>query len=130
MNTEKFANEILDQLHPGDWSANKAHTIAVLERFKKQCQSTASQPNKLITFKDHGQDFLQWLVAPDGKVLDCEPAQSGIWCKYLVYNFDKLKVGGRVEIGKNNHEMTINYVLEAIEETALDSIRGYKKITA
>lgn len=41
-------------------------------------------PNSLIEFEDNGQDFLQWLVAPDGTILDCGPLQFSVWSKCKV----------------------------------------------
>lgn len=40
--------------------------------------------NTLVEFEDNGQDFLKWLVAPSGEVIDCAPMQAAIWVGKMV----------------------------------------------
>lgn len=70
----------------------------------------------LIRFEDHMQDFLAWEVLEDGTITDSLPFQFSIWSKWTITNFNELKVGGYVEIKKDDKEMTIKYPIEEIRE--------------
>ena len=46
-----------------------------------------------IRFEDHGQDFLEWDLDADGKVIESRPCQSWVWCGRLVVNHGSLRPG-------------------------------------
>jgi hypothetical protein len=70
-----------------------------------------------ITFEDHGQDFLEWDIDENGKVIDCRPFQFSVWSKVTVTN-KEFKVGGRVKYTGMGLSGRINY---PIAEIALDN---------
>ena len=79
-----------------------------------------------IHFEDHGQDFLTWDVNIEtGKVVDCAPFQSSIWCGGTVDNVDNLETGGQVEYTvKYGHEsLLINYPIEDIEALEVEEVK-------
>jgi hypothetical protein len=41
-----------------------------------------------VFFVDEGQDFLEWDIDPQGKVVACRPFQSEIWVGTIVHNKD------------------------------------------
>jgi hypothetical protein len=41
-----------------------------------------------VVFVDDGQDFLEWDVNDNGKVIDCSPFQGEIWIGTIVHNKD------------------------------------------
>lgn len=47
-------------------------------RSKKPAPTLYMGPPVTVTFKDHGQDFLEWDIS-DGKVVACRPFQAAIW---------------------------------------------------
>jgi hypothetical protein len=73
--------------------------------------------NTLITFEDHGQDFLTWELDENKKVVDCQPFQASTWCKSQVVN-EQLAVGEYVIIETKHTAsgyLTIKYPIEKIE---------------
>lgn len=68
-----------------------------------------------ITFKDNGQDFLEWTVSNAGKIVKCEPFQFAIWKKWTVIKPQELKARGFVEITRGNEHMIIKHPIEKIE---------------
>lgn len=46
-----------------------------------------------LTFEDHGQDFLRWIVDPDGNVLEAQPFQSDLWTQVQVVGIQAMKPG-------------------------------------
>lgn len=42
-------------------------------------------PAVTVTFKDQGQDFLEWDIR-EGKVVECRPFQASIWCGREVHS--------------------------------------------
>lgn len=74
-----------------------------------------------ITFEDHGQDFLEWMIDDKGKVVDCQPFQASIWTKCYVMNTHKLRVGGPVVIFAITGDLlTMNYPVEKLETLTTD----------
>lgn len=72
---------------------------------------------RIITFQDHGQDFLKWTITPTNRIEDCQPFQGSIWCNKYITN-DELFVGGFVTILTTDHPsgiLTIKYPIESIE---------------
>lgn len=53
---------------------------------------------KKIFFEDNGQTLLQMTVDQYGTITECFPCPSWHWEKYQVVNFEKLKIGGNVEL--------------------------------
>lgn len=41
-----------------------------------------------VFFKDEGQDFLEWDINDEGKVVACRPFQGDIWIGTTVHNKD------------------------------------------
>ncbi len=72
-----------------------------------------------ITFEDHGQDFLRWVIQ-DGKVIECEPFQAGIWVGKEVISRRgsakcRLMPGDKVYIrGDDGYPRSIKYPIECI----------------
>ena len=58
-----------------------------------------------ITFRDGGQDFIDWYVR-DHTVIDCQPFQGSIWVDKYVVN-DTVKRGGIVVIANDNGDTTM-----------------------
>lgn len=50
-----------------------------------------------VVFKDDGQDFLEWDLDIDGKVVDCRPFQGWVWNGTTVLNKD-IKPGDLLDI--------------------------------
>lgn len=46
-----------------------------------------------LEFEDHGQDFLDWDLDANGKVIGCGPFQAFAWVGGKVLGFAKLKAG-------------------------------------
>jgi hypothetical protein len=74
----------------------------------------------IITFEDHGQDFLMWIIDENSKIIDCKPSQFSIWGGFTVMN-DKLRVGDLVRIKKGKERLTIKYPVANIQ---LDNVTG------
>ena len=54
-----------------------------------------------IIFEDDGQDFLEWDIGSEGKIIDSRPFQAGIWGDRTVKNKEMeipLKPGGFVYV--------------------------------
>lgn len=49
-----------------------------------------------VKFEDHGQDFLEFDVEADGKIVGVRPFQFSTWSKHKVMNMEWLKVGNWV----------------------------------
>lgn len=62
-----------------------------------------------IEFEDRGQDFIEWTIAADGTVHDCQPCQAWVWCGGRVTNLDQLKEGGEVVFHGYLGQNTIAY---------------------
>lgn len=67
-----------------------------------------------ITFKDQGQDFLEWIIDENKKVIACKPLQFSIWKDAKVLN-EKLKVGGRVAILLDGQTLAVKHPIEKVE---------------
>lgn len=64
--------------------------LALERRLRKLAKVVIS-----IQFEDHGQDFLQWGLDAEGKVIDCTPFQGWLWTKYTVVNHTELRKGSK-----------------------------------
>lgn len=56
-----------------------------------------------IRFEDHGQDFLEWDLDVNGKVIECRPFQASIWCGRLVMNNTELRKYSKVVLDGGNN---------------------------
>ena len=66
-----------------------------------------------VTFKDEGQDFLEWDIEK-GKVVACRPFQEWVWKGVKVHN-RKILPGDRLEItGKDGIRLTIIHPVESV----------------
>lgn len=66
-----------------------------------------------VTFKDEGQDFLEWDIE-NGVVVACRPFQEWLWKGTKIHN-RKIRPGDRLEIsGSDGVRRTINYPVESI----------------
>lgn len=75
----------------------------------KALESRLRRLSKVVTtirFEDHGQDFLEWDLDANGKVIECRPGQAGIWCSRHVVNHKSLRKGVYVILDNMN---TVNY---------------------
>lgn len=73
-----------------------------------------AKPVKTITFEDHFQDFLEWDLAADGRVVGCRPCQAWHWCDATVLNHAELRKGDRVYIRIQGRELSIKYPLAKV----------------
>jgi len=72
----------------------------------------------VLTFEDHGQDFLRWELDAKGTVIGCEPFQASIWCGNVVTDHGKLVVGETLRYkspGDASSTDSIRYPLVRIE---------------
>jgi hypothetical protein len=52
-----------------------------------------------ITFEDHGQEFLEWVIRMDtGAVISCTPFQQWVWVGKLVDRSQTFSVGNKVRL--------------------------------
>lgn len=73
--------------------------------------------NAILTFQDHGQDFLTWQIEKD-RVVDCTPFQASTWVGSQILNPDELAVGKCVVIKckhKSSGTLEIKYPLEGFK---------------
>jgi hypothetical protein len=70
----------------------------------------------IITFKDHGQDFLEWELDEKGVVVESRPFQTSIWAGNVILDYKRLEVGDLVHyFSKEDGQLnTINYPIESI----------------
>lgn len=71
-----------------------------------------AQAVRTIEFQDHGQDFLEWDLDKNGKVVECRPFQGWMWEDRVVLN-ERLRKGSHVQVtGKyDGDELVIKYPL-------------------
>ncbi len=71
---------------------------------------------RLITFEDHGQDFLKWLINEDNVIVHCEPFQSWLWNGRKVLT-ETLVVGGNIKFVTNTYPegIELKYPIKSIE---------------
>lgn len=68
-----------------------------------------------VTFKDEGQDFLEWYIE-NGVVVACRPFQEWLWKGIQVHN-RKIRPGDHLEItGKDGVRRTMLHPVESITE--------------
>lgn len=71
---------------------------------------------KKIHFEDKGQDFLWWIIDPEGKVIDCGPFQKSFWVGSAVFLPD-LEVGEPITyMNRFGDDRILNYAVTKIEE--------------
>jgi hypothetical protein len=67
---------------------------------------------KTVHFEDHGQDFLEWDVDTQNKVVACRPYQSSVWVgKRLVA---APKKGGKCAYMHDGELHTIKYTVTKV----------------
>ena len=72
-------------------------------------------PDCTVTFKDHGQDFLEWDIE-NGVVVGCRPFQGSVWGGRRVMNLEPIKVGDAIAIlTKHSGIIFINYLVRKVE---------------
>jgi len=78
-----------------------------------------------VVFVDDGQDFLEWDIDGEGKVVDCRPFQGWVWNGTIVHNKD-IKPGDHLDITlprgtrtKLNHAVEKVIPIETVEVDAL-----------
>lgn len=78
--------------------------------------------NTIITFQDHGQDFITFEATQEGKIVDVQPFQFSVWSRYKIQNMDNLVVGGLVKLIKLTTEscetIELKYPIEGLTKTA------------
>lgn len=62
-------------------------------------------PAVTVTFKDHGQDFIEWDIA-EGKVVACRPFQAAVWCGTEIHCTPK----PREQLRITGHDGKLTYV--------------------
>lgn len=115
---------------------NKEHGVRTRVSVSHTCGDTISKEAEspkmitIITFEDHGQDFLTWHIDEDGRIVDCKPFQFSVWSKWTVTN-KGFEVGGFVQCKKASERLTIKYPIENIQLDNTGSLIGlpakYKK---
>lgn len=81
----------------------------------------------IIHFEDHGQDFLRWIVNPEGEVVISEPFQQWIWRGNIV-NLETLCEGKTLSYTstRGGERHNIRYPVEKIEKSGPVPVRhGY-----
>lgn len=86
----------------------QATVIKALQARLRKCAKVAAT----ITFEDHGQDFLEWDLNAQGKVIECRPFQASFWVGRLVVNNDELRKGSKVILEDGNN---IRYPLVKVQ---------------
>ena len=77
------------------------------------------QVRMTLHFEDQGQDFLRWELDDKGKVIGCQPFQSGVWRGLHVVNHKALRLGSFVRYvrkGESTSEQRIRYPLIKVED--------------
>ena len=69
-----------------------------------------------VTFKDEGQDFLEWYIK-DGVVVDCQPFQGWLWKGKRTLP-DGLRPGDKIRIEGPDGPITLIHPIEKIELVA------------
>jgi len=75
-----------------------------------------------ITFKDEGQDFVEWDIDKDGQVIACRPFQARVWCDGFVWN-DPIQVGDNITYisPRSSHPIEIQYPVVAVSSTTIET---------
>jgi len=69
-----------------------------------------------VFFVDEGQDFLQWDIDNEGKVVDCRPFQGWVWIGTKVHNKD-IKPGDHLDITTpRGTRTTLNHAVEKVQQ--------------
>ena len=69
-----------------------------------------------VFFVDDGQDFLQWDIDDEGKVVDCRPFQGWVWNNTIVHNKD-IKAGDLLDITTpRGTRTTLNHAVEKVQQ--------------
>jgi hypothetical protein len=73
---------------------------------------------RTLTFEDHGQDFLEWDIDENGKVVECRPFQGWVW-EGAVVHLDTLALGEAPRITpKSGRVMRLRYPVIDIREAS------------
>jgi len=78
---------------------------------------------RTIELEDHGQDFLEWDIDDQGKVVDCRPFQGWVWNGTIVHNKD-IRPGDILVITTPRDQktaMTLGYRVESVREADAQS---------
>lgn len=72
-----------------------------------------------VFFVDEGQDFLEWDINEEGKVVDCRPFQGDIWIGTKVHNKD-IKPGDILDITLpgGTDTTTLIHAVEKVQQIA------------
>lgn len=71
-----------------------------------------------VHFVDDGQDFLEWDLDDDGKVIDCRPFQGWVWIGTIVRNKD-IKPGDHLNIiTRSGDHRTLFHAVEKVLQIA------------
>jgi hypothetical protein len=71
-----------------------------------------------IVFEDDGQDFLEWDIDGEGKVVGCRPFQGWVWNGTQVHNKD-IKPGDHLDITTHTgNRMTLAHAVEKVKQIA------------
>lgn len=70
---------------------------------------------KTIIFEDNGQDFLEWDIDEEGKVVDCRPFQSAIWCGYRVLFPEQLEASDTVYVETKGDLRAMIHKVQAVK---------------
>lgn len=69
-----------------------------------------------VFFVDDGQDFLEWDIDDNGKVVDCRPFQREIWVGTIVHNKD-IKPGDHLDITTTDgRRRSVYHLVEKVQE--------------
>ncbi len=72
-------------------------------------------PHQTIELEDHGQDFLEWDLDEDGRVIDARPFQAWVWTRYRVLNHLQLTPGCGVAVqGMDGQRFILKYPVKAV----------------
>jgi len=87
-------------------------------------QMPKAMPNQLVEFEDNGQDFLHWLVSPEGEILDCGPSQAEIWCacKVVATSVCRKTEGTLIHIERDGKETVMKHKVISILPTTVTEL--------
>jgi hypothetical protein len=71
-----------------------------------------------IVFVDDGQDFLEWDIDGEGKVVDCRPFQAWLWVGMVVQN-KTIRTGDHITYkAKDGARHTLVHAVENVKQIA------------
>ena len=77
---------------------------------------------RTIEFEDHGQDFLEWDIDEEGKVVDSRPFQAWAWNGTIVHNKD-IRPGDLLAISSPRMKKSEHYMKFALLNYPVKSVR-------